>query len=239
MAAHSTPRDCKADLARHSEISLLKEEITRRTVPDVAAVVGRRPLQKGVEVCRNNVRWPGLDGHAIPDQCTSAHYLYQVSNRGGLDGVLIVDASGVAAPRGWIGASERGDAGTTNPLKPHIRCFLEGRARIVEVHNARATARFVDALEGRAVAGGSHGVRVLHVERLERTGPRLVRRAVRGRPGVSSRSSLVIMAPSDHHGRLEGIWGSLVFHAGESNESLRFSRLPMWGENSAEPRKVR
>ncbi|CAM9267641.1 unnamed protein product [Ectocarpus sp. 8 AP-2014] len=52
VAAHSTPRDCKADLARHCEISRLKEEVTRRAVPDVAAVVGNRPLQEAVEV------WP-------------------------------------------------------------------------------------------------------------------------------------------------------------------------------------
>lgn len=187
----NTPRPLtEADLIRHAEISRLKAEVTQRGVPDVAAVVGKRPLKEGVEVCPlevkslnfpvnddhlmggpvkyegkggamvwcNNVRWPDLDGEPLPDQCATAHYVYEVVDRCALDGVLIVDASGVGHPRGGSGLV-RGDADTKRLMKQHIRCLLEGGARIIEVQYASATEHFIDALEEMA-AGRSCDVKL-------------------------------------------------------------------------------
>ncbi|CAN0281394.1 unnamed protein product, partial [Pylaiella littoralis] len=187
----NTPRRVtEADLRRHDGISRLKAEVTTRGVPDVAAVVGKRPLQEGIVVWplavkslnfplnddhlmggpvkyegingakawRNNVRWLELDGNPLPDQCVTAHYVYEVVDRCAPDVVLIVDASGVGHPRDGSGLV-RGDAATKRLMKQHIRCLLEGGARIIEVHSASATEHFIDALKEIA-AGGSHDLRV-------------------------------------------------------------------------------
>lgn len=84
--------------------------------------------------------------------------MYEVVDRCALDGVLIVDASGVGHPRGGSGLV-RGDADTKRLMKQHTRCLLEGGARIIAVHSARATEHFIDALEEMA-AGRSCDVKL-------------------------------------------------------------------------------